>query len=122
VGESTPPTPASTTMRWVGARSSSMISLTHVRPRLSVDPSRGARLRLGWLTWHAAHGGNVSLTCRHFGISRPTFYRWQARFDALNLATLEDRSCRPRRVRSPAWTVDLVEAVRQLRQHYPRWG
>jgi transposase-like protein len=25
--------------------------------------------------------GNVARTCRHFGISRQTFYRWQQRYD-----------------------------------------
>jgi len=26
-----------------------------------------------WFDWHEAHGGNVSLTCGYFGISRQTF-------------------------------------------------
>jgi len=108
-------------MRSVGARSAGMIRLTaqdHGRGELS----RLAVSRLRWLEWHAAHGANVSLTCRHFGISRPTFYRWQARYSATNLVTLEDRRSRPRRVRSPTWTSELVEAVLQLRTQYPRWG
>jgi transposase len=96
-----------------------MIRLTahdHGRGELS----RLAVSRLRWLEWH--HGANVSLTCRHFGMSRPTFYRWQARYSATNLGTLEDRRSRPRRVRSPTWTSELVEAVLQLRTQYPRWG
>jgi hypothetical protein len=28
---------------------------------------------------------NVALTCRHFGISRPTFYRWLQRYEPLDL-------------------------------------
>lgn len=108
-------------MRIVSARSAGMIRLAaqdHGRGALS----RSGCVRLRWLEWHAAHGGNVSLTCRHFGISRPTFYRWQARYRATNLATLEDRRSRPRRVRSPSWTPDVVEAVLQLRKQFPRWG
>src|SRR5260370_11202930 len=35
---------------------------------------------------------NVARTCRHFGISRQTFYRWFRRYDPQNLATLEERS------------------------------
>jgi transposase len=30
---------------------------------------------------HAEDNGNVSQTCRYFGIGRATFYRWKRRFD-----------------------------------------
>jgi len=33
--------------------------------------------------------GNVALTCRHFGISRQTFYRWQRHYTALDLTSFE---------------------------------
>ena len=90
----------------------------HQPPRLS----RAARTRLPWFDWHATHGQNVSFTCRHFGISRQTFYRWRRRFRSQALATLEDRSHRPRRVRQPTWSGPLAEAVLQLRRENPRWG
>ncbi len=86
------------------------------------DPSRRARVRLGMLEWHAAHGRDVSRTVRHFGFSRPTVYRWLARYDRSRLASLEDRSCRPHRRRRPTWTLDQLRAVRDLRERYPRWG
>lgn len=38
-----------------------------------------AKKRLKWFDWHRDHGENVSLTCRHFGIGRSTFYRWAKR-------------------------------------------
>jgi putative transposase len=84
--------------------------------------SREARKRYRWLRWHATHGRNVSLTCRHHGISRRTFYRWQHRFEKGGQAGLEDRSHRPRRCRRPSWTVAQVEAVLALREQYPAWG
>lgn len=90
----------------------------HQPPRLS----RAARLRLQWFDWHAAHGQNVSLTGRHFGISRQTFYRWRRRFRRHALATLEDHSHRPRRVRQPTWSSALAQAVLQLRIENRRWG
>ncbi len=34
----------------------------------------------------------MARTCRHFGISRQTFYRWFRRYDPQNLASLEERS------------------------------
>jgi transposase InsO family protein len=62
------------------------------------------------------------LTCRYFGISRQTFYRWKQRYDPQQLTTLEDRSHRPLRRRRPTWTAAQAEQVRQLRERYPRWG
>jgi putative transposase len=81
-----------------------------------------AKARLDLVDWHRAHGGNVSRTARHFGYSRPTVYRWLGRFERLHLESLEDRSSAPRRRRRPTWTVDQVEAVRLVRERYPRWG
>jgi len=90
--------------------------------RPPADLSRDARRRLAMIDWHRTHGANVSLTARHFGVSRPTVYRWLGRFDPLRLTTLEDASSTPRRRRRPTWTVAQVEAVRGLRERYPRWG
>jgi transposase InsO family protein len=84
--------------------------------------SRTARVRLAILDWHRSHDGNVSRTCRHFGISRPTFYRWQARYDPHRPESLEDRPSRPARRRRPTWSTAEIEAVRTLREHYPCWG
>jgi putative transposase len=67
-------------------------------------------------------GRNAAFTCRHFGISRQTFYRWWRRYEPHNLATLEDRSHRPHRLRQPTWTAAQAQAVLALRHEYPRWG
>ena len=89
---------------------------------LAPDLSRDARRRLGMLDWHRAHGGNVSRTARHFGFSRPTVYRWLARFEHDRLETLEDRGSAPRRRRRPTWTLGQLAAVKAVRLAYPRWG
>lgn len=81
-----------------------------------------AKARLAMLHWHQAHGQNVSRTCRHFGVSRPTFYRWQARYRRVGLRGLHDRSHRPGRVRPPTWSTVQVHAVRALREQYPYAG
>lgn len=86
------------------------------------DLSRDAKRRLAWFRYYYTHGENASLTCRHFGISRPTFYSWKARFEPRDLRTLETRSSRPRHGRARTWTTEQVEAVRALREQYPRWG
>lgn len=83
------------------------------------DISRKAKVRLQVLEFAKEHP--VSVTCRRFGISRSTYY-WKKRFDPGNLRSLEDRSRRPRNVRRPKWSVELVEAVKELREQFPRWG
>jgi putative transposase len=74
------------------------------------------------MDYYKAHVNNAALTCRHFGISRQTFYRWKRRYDPNDLKTLESRSHRPRRTRQPTYSIELVEAVVKLREEYPRWG
>jgi transposase InsO family protein len=87
-----------------------------------VELSREASKRLKWFDYYYSHGHNARLTCRHYDISPQTFYRWKGRYDAEHLETLEDRSHRPRRVRQPTYSVELVQAVVSLRERYPRWG
>ena len=86
----------------------------------ALPPEAGRRLK--WFDWHEAHGRNVSLTCRHFGISRQTFYRWQKRFDRWDLRSLADRSSRPKKLRQRTWTTEEVLAVKALRERFPFWG
>jgi putative transposase len=94
--------------------------------RLRVPPilSKEARQRLRWMDFYLAHDCNARLTCRHFGISSATFYRWWHRFDPRRLQSLEDdrRTRRPRRVRPPQTDPALVARIRALREQYPRWG
>jgi putative transposase len=84
--------------------------------------SRAAQGRLQWMLFYSFHGRNAARTCRRFGISRQTFYRWKKRLDRHDLTTLEERSHRPHQVRKPTWTAELAEQVLSLRQQYPRWG
>jgi len=84
--------------------------------------SKAAQQRLQWILFYYCNGRNGARTCRHFAISRPTFYRWKRRFDRHDLATLEGRSHRPRKVRQPTWTPQLAGRVLALRRQYPRWG
>ena len=71
---------------------------------------------------HYATHGNTALTCRYFGISRQTFYRWKERYNPRDLTSLEDRSHKPRRLRRPTWSPELAQAVLEQREEYPRWG
>jgi hypothetical protein len=86
--------------------------------RTGKELSREARTRLEWMDYHR-RCDNVALTCRHFGISRQIFYRWQKRYDAQNLSTLESRSHRPHRRRQPTWSPASAERVLALRRQFP---
>ena len=90
--------------------------------KVSVELSKTARQRLRWFDWQQSRGASVALTCRHFGISGQTFYRWKGRYNPLNLRSLEDRSRRPKRLRRPAAGPALVEAVIAMRRRWPRTG
>jgi Helix-turn-helix domain len=46
--------------------------------QVGVELSRSARVRLAGMDFYRSTE-NVALTCRHFGISRQSFYRWQRR-------------------------------------------
>lgn len=82
--------------------------------------SRAAPTRLQWMLFYFFNGRSPVRTCRHFGISRQTFYRWKRRFDRHDLTTLEEHSHRPSKVRQPTWTVELAERVLALRQQKRR--
>ncbi len=93
-----------------------------LRARPPAELTRRARARLAMLDWHRANGHNISRTARRFGYRRPTVYRWLGRFDRHRLESLEDRSSAPRRRRRPTWSVEQLQAVREIRERYPRWG
>lgn len=102
------------------------MSFTYRLPKLpeAVSPklSKQAKLRLKWFDFYFSHQENAELTCRHFGISKKTFYKWKKRYHPYQLETLEDRSKRPhtfRKSQIPHQTVDLVV---KLRKKYPAWS
>jgi len=90
--------------------------------RMHQPVSKEAQARIKWFDYYRDHGQNARLTCRHFGISPQTFYRWKRRYNPQNPKTIEDRSHRPRQLRQPTYTGQQVEAVLKLRESYPRWG
>ena len=100
----------------------SIIPGARLLAELHPDLSKAAIDRLKWFEWYASHNNSARLTCRYFGISPQTFYRWKRRYDPHNLKTLEDRSRRPRHLRQLTASTELIEAVLKLREEYPRWG
>jgi putative transposase len=101
---------------------SSTISGVSRLKKVGVELSRKARQRLKWFDYYDSHRQNARLTCRHFDISPQTFYRWKRQYNRRDLSSLEDGSHRPRHVRQPTYSMELVEAVLKVREEYPRWG
>jgi transposase len=66
---------------------------------------------------HAEQIGDVSRTCRYFGIGRASFYRWKAAFQRQGEIGLANRKTVPK---NPAnrTAPEIVEKVLHLRQTY----
>jgi hypothetical protein len=78
---------------------------------------REVRRRLAIIHHAEEVTGNVAITCRYFGISRPTYYTWLRRYEKEGVDALRDLSRRPRT--SPNAThVDVVGKILYLRQNY----
>jgi transposase len=89
---------------------------------VAAAPSPAAQRRLEVIRWYEQHGRSARLAARHFGYSPDTVARWVRAFAARGPAGLEDRSRRPRRVRTPTTPSAVVVRIRELRERYPRWG
>lgn len=79
--------------------------------------SRQAARRLSIIRHGEEVTGNVAMTCRYFGITRHTYYRWFRRYQQLGLEGLRDRSRRPL-VSPNATKAEIVGKILYLRQHY----
>jgi len=79
--------------------------------------SKDALRRLTWIDWYSSNGRNAELTCRHFGISKPLFYRWKNRFDRNNLKTLEfdTKLRRPHRLREMTTPPKILKLIYDIR-------
>ena len=62
--------------------------------------------------------GNVSLTCRYFGITRQAYYIWLRRYQEHGLEGLRDRSRRPH-VSPNATKAEVIGKIVYLRQTLP---
>src|ERR1700687_2228962 len=81
------------------------------------EQQRKIRHRLAVLRHAEEVTGNVAATCRYYGITRQTFYKWLRRYEEQGDDGLRDRSSAP--FHSPNETsVEIVGKIVYLRQHY----
>jgi len=78
---------------------------------------RNQKWRLGFIRHAEEITKNVAKTCRYFGITRTTFYRWFKRYQNDGLEGLKDRSRRP--FHTPhATKPEIIAKIVYLRQTY----
>lgn len=61
----------------------------------------------------------LSLTCRHFGIARSLFYKWQKRYLKLGIRGLENVLTKPNNFRQSKIPLGHLDLVKKLRKQYP---
>jgi transposase len=81
------------------------------------EKKRQINLRLKIINHYLDVSSNAAATCRYFGISRQTFYKWINRYNKYGEIGLYDRSNKPKT--SPrATSKEVVSKVLYLRQNY----
>jgi hypothetical protein len=78
--------------------------------------ARMAKRRLAILRHAGEITGNISLTCRYYGISRQVFYTWRRRYDAHGLDGAPG-PLPPPQVSPNATRTEVVGKILYLRQH-----
>lgn len=94
-------------------------ALSRIKP---IKLSKQAKFRLAVIEHYLNKTRNVSLTCRHFAITRSYFYKWYERYNPHNLGTLENKSRKPHRLRQTTYNTSLIKLVRKLRTDYPSYS
>ena len=81
--------------------------------------ARKVKARLRMLQHAKRLSGNVSQTCRFFGVSRALYYIWKKRYEQNGLAGLRDQPRRPHniRYRIPPEIVSLILRIREERRY-----
>jgi transposase InsO family protein len=81
-----------------------------------------AKHKLKVLDWHRNHGGNVSLTARHFGITRKTVRLWRKQLQQRGAAGLNEQSRAPKKRPVPTTPPETIMSICQIRKRYPAWS
>lgn len=87
----------------------------------AINLSSQAKIKLRWIDYYNKHK-NVSLTCRYFGISRKTLYKWLKRYNPTYLQSLEEKSRKPHKLRISENYFKFKGKIKELRSKYPTWS
>lgn len=81
-----------------------------------------AKHRLRVIDWLKQHSDDVSLTARHFGLDRKTVRAWRDKFNKVGMLALNDKSHRPKNIRCPITSWQVVAEIMKIRQEFPAWS
>jgi len=79
--------------------------------------ARGAARRLAMIRHAQEVSGSVARTCRYYGVSRPTYYKWFRRYEERGVEGLRDRSSAPH-VSPNETKAEVVGKIIYLRKTY----
>lgn len=84
--------------------------------------SEKAKQKLKVIDWLRAYKGNISLTARHFGLTRKTVKKWRDNFNKLGIQGLNEKSHRPKKLRTMITSWLIINEIVKLRKKYPAWS
>ncbi len=85
--------------------------------------SKRAKQKLEWFIYYYSKAHEKALvTCRYFGISKTSFYKWLSVFDETNLRALEEGSRAPINRRKHVLGANIEQRILFLRKLHPEYG
>jgi transposase InsO family protein len=96
------------------------VSLANWAARTNLTPKAKQKLKV--VDWMRNHGNNASLTARHFGLNRETVRIWKRKFDTIGMIALNEKSHRPKHLRTSTTNWKIVDEIVKTRKQYPVWS
>jgi len=84
--------------------------------------TKKAKQKLKVVDWMRKHDNNVSLTARRFGLNRETVRIWKRKFDTVGMIALNEKSHRPKHLRTSTTDWKVVDEIAKIRNQYPAWS
>ncbi|MCF6148621.1 MAG: helix-turn-helix domain containing protein [Candidatus Kuenenia sp.] len=83
--------------------------------------SEEVKRRQAWFEYYEECGRNARKTCKYFGISPDTFYRWKKRYRPNDPSSLKDdkKSRRPKRTRQLSTSQEVIDRIKILLETHP---
>lgn len=81
-----------------------------------------AKHKIKVLDWHRAHGENISLTARHFGLTRKTVRQWKQQLKQKGPVGLNEKSRAPHKRPTPQTSPETIMYIIKIRKQYPAWS
>lgn len=81
-----------------------------------------AKYKIKVLDWHREHNHNISLTARHFGLTRKTVRAWLRQLRGNGPVGLNEQSRAPHKRPVPQTSPETIMHIVKIRRQYPVWS